>query len=39
MNFEDYIRFIKHMNMEQFNRMSLEAKLQIEYEYNIEYGF
>ena len=39
MSFEDYIRYIKHISMEQFNQMSLEAKLQIETEYNIAYGF
>ena len=39
MSFEDYIRYIKHISMEQFNQMSLEAKIQIEYEYNTAYGF
>lgn len=38
MSFEDYIRYIKHMSMEQFNKMSLEGKLQIETEYDLAYG-
>lgn len=39
MNFEDYIRYIKHISIYEFNQMSLEAKLQIETEYNAAYGF
>lgn len=38
MSFEDYIRFIHHISIDEFNQMSLDAKIQIEYEYNMAYG-
>ena len=39
MTFEQYLMYIKHMNIEQFNQCSLDAKMLLEYEYAIEYGF
>lgn len=38
MSFEDYIRYIKRMSIEEFNNMSLEAKMQVEIEYDVSYG-
>lgn len=39
MSFEDYIRFIKHMNMDEYNQLPLESKMHIETEYDIAYGY
>ena len=39
MSFEDYIRYVWHISIQEFNEMSLSAKMQIEYEYCREYGF
>ena len=38
MSFEDYIRFIKHMSIEEYNQIPWESKLQIEQEYDMTYG-
>ena len=39
MSFEDYIRYIKHMSIEDYNEIPLESKLYIEQEYDRTYGF
>lgn len=39
MSFEDFIRYIKHMSVEEYNQITWESKLQIECEYDMTYGF
>ena len=38
MSFENYIRYIKHINMEQFYNLTFNEKMQIEMEYDFAYG-
>ena len=38
MSFEEYLMYIKHMSIDEFNQMSLGAKMQIEHEYDFTYG-
>lgn len=38
MTFEDYIRFIKHMTIEEYNQLSFETKMNLEYEYIFAYS-
>lgn len=38
MSFEEYLMYIKHMSIEDFNQSSLETKMYLEYEYAIAYG-
>lgn len=38
MTFEDYIRFIKNMSIEEYNNTSIETKIQLEYEYVFAYS-
>lgn len=38
MTFEDYIRFIKHMTIEEYNKLSFETKMNLEYEYIFAYS-
>lgn len=33
MDFETWLRLIKHMEIEEYNRLSLENKMYIEYQY------
>lgn len=39
MSFEDYIRYIRNITLEQFYNLSWEEKYRIEIEYEIAYGF
>ena len=39
MSFEDYIRYIKNINIEEFNKLSWQEKMLIETEYDMEYGY
>lgn len=39
LSFKNYIKYIKHMSFKEFNRLPLEAKLQLKREYHIIYGF
>ena len=38
MTFKDYIRFIKHMTIEEYNQLSFETKMNLEYEYIFAYS-
>lgn len=38
MRFEEYLMYIKHMNIEDFNQSSLEIKMYLENEYEMVYG-
>lgn len=38
MSFEEYLMYIKHMSIEDFEQSSLEAKMYLENEYEIAYG-
>lgn len=38
MTFDDYIRFIKHMTIEEYNQLSFETKMDLEYEYIFAYS-
>lgn len=39
MSFEEYLMYIKHMSIDDFNKCSLGAKMHLEYEYAIAYGY
>ena len=38
MTFDDYIRFIKHMTIEEYNQLSFGTKMNLEYEYIFAYS-
>ena len=38
MSFVDYLRYIKHMTIEEYNQLSLGAKMVLETEYELAYG-
>ena len=38
MTFDDYIRFIKHMTIEEYNQLSFDTKMNLEYEYIFAYS-
>lgn len=38
MTYDDYIRFIKHMTIEEYNQLSFETKMDLEYEYIFAYS-
>ena len=38
MTFDDYIIFIKHMTIEEYNQLSFETKMDLEYEYIFAYS-
>lgn len=38
MSFKEYLMYIKHMTIEEYNEMSLGAKMVLEQEYELAYG-
>ena len=38
MSFEEYLRYIKRIEVKDFKKFSLERKMELEYEYEMAYG-
>ena len=38
MSFEEYLRYIKHIEIKDFEHLSIERQMELEYEYAIAYG-